>query len=99
MGPARQTQLDGNRLRNVGQACSRSDRAGARSGSEGEDRNVLACVIETAERRIVAVVGGDHAKVGGPYGGFDRAEPLIESFETGSITRDVAAMAPFCVEI
>ena len=69
------------------------------AGAEGEDRNVLARVIEAPERRVVSVVGGDDAKVGGAHRRFNGAEPSIEGFETGRITRDIAAMSPFGVEI
>ena len=99
MGPARQTQLDRDRLRNVGEARPCSDRTRVRTGAEGKDWDVLARVIEATESRIVPVVRCDHAKVGGPYRGFDSAEPPIEGLKTGRITRNVAAMAPFGVEV
>ena len=60
---------------------------------------MFARVIEAAKGRIVAVVGGDDAIVGRPHRGFDSAKPSIEGLETGGVTRDVAAMSPFGVEI
>src|SRR3984957_11032739 len=60
---------------------------------------MLTRVIEAPERRVVPVVGGDDAKVGGAHRRLDDAEPPIEGFETGRITGDVAAMSPFGVEI
>src|SRR6478672_7055867 len=99
MGAARQTELDGNGFGHVGQACPRSNRAWARPGAKGEDGHMLARVIKAAESRIVPVVRCDHAIIRGPYRGFDSAEPSIEGLETGGITRDVAAMAPFGIKI
>src|SRR5580704_14606702 len=60
---------------------------------------MLARVIKAAKSRIVAVVGGDDAIVSRHHRRFDGAKPSIKSFETGGITGDVAAMAPFGVEI
>src|SRR3984957_336364 len=60
---------------------------------------MLARMIEAPERRIVPVVRCNHAIVGGSHRSFDNAEPSIESLEAGGITRDVAAMSPFGVEI
>ena len=60
---------------------------------------MLARVVEAAERRIVAVVGGDDAKVLRPHRRFDGAQARVECLEAGRIAGDVAAMAPFGVEI
>ena len=60
---------------------------------------MLPGMIEAPERRIVAVVGGDDAIVGRTHRRFDGAEPSIESFETGRIAGDIAAMSPFGVEV
>src|SRR5580693_569115 len=99
MGAARQAKLDRNRFSDVGQARSGSDRAWARPGAKGQNRNMLARVIKAAKSRIVAVIGGDDAIVSRPHRRFDGAKPSIKSFETGRIARDVAAMSPFGVEI
>src|ERR1700722_5999393 len=99
MGAARQAKLDRNRFSDVGQARSDSDRAWARPGAKGQNRNMLARVIKAAKSRIVAVVGGDDAIVSRPHRRFDGAKPSIKSFETGRIARDVTAMSPFGVKI
>ena len=60
---------------------------------------MLAGMIEPCEGRIVAVVGGDDAIIGWAHRRFDLAESRVEGFETGGVAGDVAAMAPFSVEI
>src|ERR1700691_1138790 len=92
-------ELGCDRLGDIGKACARSNRTPKRIGPVGKDWPMLARVIYTAERRIVAVVSGDDAIVSRPHRRFDGAEPSIESFQTRRITGDVAAMSPFRVEI
>src|ERR1700722_6705915 len=99
MGASRQTQLDRNRFSDVGQARSGSDRAWARPGAKGQNRNMLARVVKASERRIVAVIGCDHAIVGCEHRIFSGPEPSIEGSKTSCITAEVAAMSPFGVEI
>ena len=60
---------------------------------------MLAGVVEASEGRIVAVVGGDDAKVLRPHRRFDGAKARIERLEAGRIAGNVAAVAPFGVEI
>src|SRR5271166_1763502 len=60
---------------------------------------MLARVVESAEGRIVAVVGGDDAIVMRPHRRFDLIEPPIERLEAGRIAGDVAAMTPLRVEV
>src|SRR5258708_15508012 len=45
------------------QARSGADRAGRRAAAEGEDRYVLAGVVVATPSRIVAMIGGQHAKI------------------------------------
>ena len=63
MRSARKAELRRDRLGDVGEARPRSDRAGGSAGAEGKNRHMLAGMVEPAEGRIVAVVGGDDAKV------------------------------------
>ena len=60
---------------------------------------MLARVIEAAEGRIVAVVGGDDAIVMRPHRRFDLSQPPIERLEAGRVAGDVAAMTPLRVEV
>ena len=60
---------------------------------------MLAGMIEAAEGRVVAVVGGDDAEVLRLQRGFDVEQPAVERFEAGRIAGNVAAVAPLGVEI
>ena len=60
---------------------------------------MLARVVEAAEGRIVAVIGGDDAIIARAQCGFDRAKPRIEGLKAGSVAGHVSAMAKFGVEI
>src|SRR5208282_6164408 len=59
----------------------------------------LAGVVEAAEGRIVAVVGGNDAKVMRLHRRLDGAQALIERLEAGRVAGNVAPVAPFGVEI
>src|SRR5208282_6493317 len=60
---------------------------------------MLARVVEAAEGRIVAVVGGDDAIVVRPHRRFDLTQPPIERLEAGRVSGDVAPMTPLGVEV
>ena len=60
---------------------------------------MLARVVEAAEGRVVAVIGGDEAEVVRPHRRLDLGEAPVERLEAGGVAGDVAAMAVFGVEI
>ena len=60
---------------------------------------MFAGVVEAAEGRVVAVIGGDEAIVRRTHRRLDLDEPPVERLEAGGEAGDVAAMAVFGVEI
>ena len=60
---------------------------------------MLARMIEAAPGRIVAVIGGDDAKIVGAHRRGDFRQARVEGLEARRIAGDIAAMAEFGVEI
>ncbi len=76
-----------------------ADRTCGRAGAEGEDRHVLARVVEALVGRVVAMVRGEEAIVVRPHRRLDLVEAPVERLEAGGEAGHVAAMAPLRVEV
>ena len=99
MRARRQAEFGRDRLGDVGEARARADRPRRRAGAEGQDRHVLAGVVEAPVGRVVAVVGGDAGNSRSGRIAASISPSRDRSFEAGGEAGNVAAMAPFGVEI
>src|SRR5829696_4450927 len=78
---------------------SPAERAGQDIGAQEEDRSVLPRMVRSPPGRVVAVVGGDGAKITGMQCRANLRQAGVEGFERGGVARHVAAVAELAVEI
>ena len=83
----------------VGETLPAPDRSGCHVGTETQDWRVFAGMIGPLPTRVVAMIGGDDGKVAFTQSCLDFGHTPIEVLERRRISRDVAAVAVFAVEI